>query len=67
VAHRQHQVDLLSLGEIDADLKIWLSHIAEQIGPVSEAGAGFEAEGEYLFDAGQQLPGGADSRVTGHK
>ena len=55
MTHRQHQVDLLSLGEIDANLKIRFSHIAEQIGPVSEAGASFEAEGEHLFDAGKQF------------
>ena len=67
MAHRQHQVDLLSLGEIDANLKIRLSDIAEQIGPVSEAGARFEAEREHFFDAGKQLPSSADVRITGHK
>jgi hypothetical protein len=67
MTHRQHQVDLLSLGEIDANLKIRFSHIAEQIGPVSEAGASFEAEGEHLFDAGKQLPSGADAGITGNK
>jgi hypothetical protein len=67
MAHRQHQVDLLSLGKIDADLKIRLSHIAEQVGPVSEAGARFKAEGKHLFDTGKQVPGGADAWITGHK
>ena len=67
MAHRQHQVDLLSLGKIDADLKIRLSHIAEQIGPISKAGACFEAEGEHLLNAGKQLPSGAHSRIAGHK
>jgi len=64
VTHRQHQIDLPSAGEVDAGLEVGLAHIAEQVGPISQAGAVIKGERNHLFDCRKQGPGGRCSRGT---
>ena len=66
MAHRQHQVHLPALREVDANLKIRFAGATQQVGPVSQIRTGFEAERQNLLQGRQQFPYGFRRRIAGH-
>jgi hypothetical protein len=65
VTHREHQIDLATTGQVDADLKIGLPNRAQQVGPFGQARVA-EVERNGLLDGGQKLPERCHRWWAGH-